>query len=217
MRIKETPVFKFDELSDAAKDTAREWFRKDYPDCGWWDSVYEDACVIADLFGLDIDGGKNGPNINFSGFWTQGDGARFYGNYGYKAGAVDAVKAHTPEDTELHAIVGALEAAQASIKNTIHFKITRRGNYEHSGCMEFDSQTENYISGLNDDFQAEMDALDSMCVVNAETAAIAALRSFADWIYKSLETEHDWLTADEQVDESIRINEYEFDSGGEIQ
>ncbi len=39
-------AYQFDELSDDAKETARGWFRTDYPDYPdyeWWDSTYEDA------------------------------------------------------------------------------------------------------------------------------------------------------------------------------
>ena len=35
-----------------------------------------------------------------------------------------------------------------------------------------------------------------------------------DWIYRTLKKEWDDLNADEQVDESIRINEYEFFQDG---
>ena len=43
-----------------------------------------------------------------------------------------------------------------------------------------------------------------------------ALRSFADWIYRQLEKEYEFNMSDENVDESIRINEYEFDETGAI-
>jgi len=43
-----------------------------------------------------------------------------------------------------------------------------------------------------------------------------ALRDFMRWIYRSLETEYDYLTSEEQIAESIIINGYEFDEYGEI-
>jgi hypothetical protein len=36
------------------------------------------------------------------------------------------------------------------------------------------------------------------------------------WIYRQLETEYDWLNADEQVDESIEGNDYQFTDNGRI-
>ncbi len=43
-----------------------------------------------------------------------------------------------------------------------------------------------------------------------------ALKDFAYWIYKQLEQEYDYQNSDEQIDESIRANEYEFDEKGGI-
>jgi hypothetical protein len=39
-------------------------------------------------------------------------------------------------------------------------------------------------------------------------------RDAAGWLYHALEREYDWLNSDEQVDETIRANEYTFDEGG---
>jgi hypothetical protein len=41
-----------------------------------------------------------------------------------------------------------------------------------------------------------------------------ALRDFNRWIFKSLEKEYEYLMSDEQVDESIKANEYEFTKEG---
>lgn len=38
-----TKVFQFDELSENAKDTARQWFIAGGLDYEWWDATYEDA------------------------------------------------------------------------------------------------------------------------------------------------------------------------------
>jgi hypothetical protein len=36
------------------------------------------------------------------------------------------------------------------------------------------------------------------------------------WIYKSLETEWDYLSSDEQIIETIQANEWEFDENGNM-
>ena len=41
-----------------------------------------------------------------------------------------------------------------------------------------------------------------------------ALRSFANWIYRQLEREYDYLNSDYAVYEFIIVNEYEFDDEG---
>ena len=84
MRIVETPVYDFTELSGAARDKARAWFRETI-DHDWWDSVYDDfeqicppwrhaATTTVRLMG---GGTRQEPCIWFSGFSWQGDGACF--------------------------------------------------------------------------------------------------------------------------------------------
>lgn len=40
------------------------------------------------------------------------------------------------------------------------------------------------------------------------------LRDYMRWIYKQLEKEHEYQNSNEVVDETITINEYEFDEDG---
>lgn len=216
-RIKETTVYSFDELSDNAKKEAREWFRQDYPSSDWWDLVFDDASNIASAFGLTIAGTKettrygrpyNSPDIRFSGFWSQGDGASYVGTYEFKADALEAVKAIAPTDEKLHDIIVALMAAQADASNRINYNVTQSGNYEHSNTMQFELC----------DHDSDGNELDLHGItLDMECAVIRPLRAFADWIYRSLETEHDWLCSDEQVDVFIRVNEYEFNEHGGIE
>lgn len=43
MRTSTKTIYTFDELSEDAKEKARDWFRAGYPDYEWWESTYEDA------------------------------------------------------------------------------------------------------------------------------------------------------------------------------
>ena len=105
----ERDCFYYDELSDEAKENARNWYRGEDNglDYDWWDSVYEDTKEIGKLMGIDIE------EIYFSGFWSQGDGACFVGNYEYKPGFVEAVKEYAATDNKLHDICRSLLDAQA--------------------------------------------------------------------------------------------------------
>lgn len=210
MRTIQTTVFKFDELSEAAKEKARAWYREGDTDDFDVEFIYEDAATIADLFGLDIrtrnvsrHGGpvRFEPNIYYSGFWSQGDGACFEGTYRYKAGALKAVKNYAPQDAELHAIVTALQAVQKKYFYRLRASCNHRGHYYHSGCMSVDVeyQGDDCRDVSRDDEQEITDQL----------------RLFADWIYDRLEADYDWHNADEQVDDSIIANEYEFTEEGE--
>lgn len=210
MRVIEKTVFKFDELSDSAKERARDWYRQaDCDDNSFAECVIEDAATVADLFGLDIRQTRKTradgttvyvPTVYFSGFSSQGDGACFEGSYQYKKGALKAVKAYAPLDAELHRIVSGLQAAQKRHFYMLEANCSQRGRYMHSGCMNVD------VEHLSDSYRG---------IGGAETEIRDLLRSFADWIYKRLETEYEYKNADDQVDDSIRANEYEFSETGE--
>jgi len=52
-------VYQFDELSERAKERAREWWLSGGLDWEWWDGVYEDAKTIGlKITGFDIDRGN---------------------------------------------------------------------------------------------------------------------------------------------------------------
>lgn len=213
MRTIETTVYSFDELSDQAKEKAREWFREGNLDYDWFDSLYDDAVQIGEILGIEFDqrlgrtmGGKQtrAPKIWWSGFYSQGDGACFEGSWVWKA-CSKAIRDYAPKDETLHDIADRLTA----IDNGEGFsaRMKHSGHYYHSGCMSVDVEFSDEVLGEDKELpQAEFSA--------SETAIIQAMRDFADWIYSSLEKEHDWLQADEQVDESIRANEYEFEEDG---
>lgn len=188
-----TKVYGFEELSDSAKDTAREWWREASQHDEWWDFVYEDAITIGKLMGIEID------NIYFSGFWSQGDGAQFKGCYAYEKGSVKKVKDHAQNDEELHRIAEELYKFQRRFFYTAEARITTQGHYSHSGCTCIDAGDQH--GDLNSADEIELSVI---------------LRDFMDWIYRRLEEEYNWLNADEQVDENITCNEYQFTENGRI-
>jgi len=196
---------KFNELSDDAKDKAREWWRTDLP----FDTEYiiDDAADIAALFGLDIRqtpkhntaGGINWvPTVYWSGFWNQGDGASFDGKYKYKAGGLKAVKAHAPKDETLHRIVQRLQDVQRRYSYNLRADVKQNGRYCHEMTMGID------VTHYRD---REVERDD-------EEEIIDCLRDFARWIYRQLEAEWEYQNSDEAVDEALIANEYEFDEDG---
>jgi len=193
--IIKTEVFLFDELADEAKERAREWYRDGALDYEWWDGVYDTAKTAGACLGIDVDA------IYFSGFWSQGDGACFTGTYRYRKGWRAALRAEFSGDAyaRLTTIGEALQAAQkpAFYKLAASVKHTGRGSDEYSVTIDVDTR----------------DVPDGLPVY--ELGLRDTLRDFMRWIYRQLEAEHDWLMADEQVDESIRANEYTFTVDGE--
>ena len=118
-RVIEKTVYKFSELSERAKQRAREAYTGGgYLDYEWWDCTFEDAVTCAELLGIkiDVDGGQKRsatrPMIYFSVGGSQGDGASFSGDYTCRPNAIAAITAHAPLDEELLRIAQALQAVQ---------------------------------------------------------------------------------------------------------
>ena len=196
-------VFEFEELSDSAKETARDWFREGALDYDWWEYIYEDAATIAEMMGIELatkpvklmgGGTRQDPCIYFSGFARQGDGACFEGYYSYAKGSAKAVKSHAPQDEELHRIVKGLQECQRRAFYTLTASIRQTGHYSHSRSMTVNAESE----------RGDCD----------EATLYELLVDFADWIYKRLDAEHDYRMSDEAVDEDIQANEYEFEEDG---
>ena len=182
-------AFSFDELSEQAQEKAWDHYMQGFE--FYYDSVVDDAKTIAELFGLDID------KIYFSGFWSQGSGACFTGEYAYKKGALNAVKDYAPNDTELHGIVAALQAAQkpAFYKLRAECTTSRNNNLQvnlsHSDNDYFDVQP--YEDGIEQ-----------------------ALDDFAGWIYSNLEREYEYQTSKEVISDFFSDYEYLFDANGNV-
>lgn len=204
-------LFKLNELSETAKEAARQWYREHGLDHAWYETVYEDAASIADMLGIDLRTKKvqfrngetrwDGINILFSGFYSQGDGACFEGSYRYAKGAAKEIRAYAPQDTELHRIADKLQAIQRKHFYKIRATVKHEGHYYHQYCTSINVST------------GDFDYPD--CSVQKEVAEL--LRDFMHWIYKSLEREYEWQNADEQVDETIAANEWEFTEVGQRQ
>lgn len=185
-------VFSFAELSDKDKEKARDKYRETFDFEYSAGCVIDDAKTIAKLFGLDID------RTYYSGFYHQGSGASFEGNYRYVKGALQAVKEHAPNDAELHRIVKALQDAQRRYFYTLAAKCeSKRGHH-----LQVDVFTRNGLDEYNTD------------KVSDDIAQ--PLRDFASWIYSNLEREYEYQTSDDTIAEYYTDNEQEFTKDGEL-
>lgn len=207
--IIKTEVFQIGELSDAAKEKARGWYREAGFDYDWYDFVYDDFERVCDILGINLDtiavrlfggGTRRKPCIWFSGFWSQGDGACFEGAYSYAKGASGEIRSYAPKDTELHRIADALRSIQRRNFYQLSARISHRGRYYHEYSMDIAVERDSPV------FQ-DMTA-------DAEEDVREALRDLARWLYGRLDDEYEHLTSDEAVDEVIRLNEYSFTAAG---
>ena len=198
-------VYYFDELSGNAKEKARDWYRNGALDYDWWDSTYEDAKHVLSLAGFTVD------KIFFSGFSNQGDGAMFEASWDAKDVKPGKLVEECPQDADLHAIASGCESFALTFPNA-SLSIEQRGRCNHEHCTAFSTD-------LNIDRDEEGHTPEEWDEINKKDAeheeAIEELsRDAMRWIYRQLEKEYDYLNSDEQVDETIIANEYEFTDTG---
>ena len=206
----EKTEFKFEELSERAKQKAREEYTSgDYPGHDWWDDVYEDAVRMGQMLGIEVGAtthvsteGRNytTTNIWFSGFGSQGDGAYFDGDYSHAPDAVKDITAET-NDEELLRIAQQLTTMQLTqrLLGLEYFTASIRSR-NNSNC------TRTEIRDWGVDEVGEPD----------EKTFTQLMQDFADWIYARLEDENDYLYSDEYVDERLSENDCVFDEDGTI-
>lgn len=203
-------VYKFSELSEAAKETARDHERSgDYPHDDWWDSTHDDAKRVGDCLGLDfIEKEQGRPCIYFSGFCSQGDGASFEANWNPEGDIVKAVIEHAPQDNTLKSIAEGLMmlCVHAAFKGNVLWGTVRtdNSNYSHSNTMTGELTYFNVdadVDGVPEDDDKEF---------------LVLMRRFADWIYDQLNAEYDYLNSEEHIDKRLSDSDEEFDEDGHV-
>lgn len=187
--IKTIAAYTYDELTDTAKDKARQWLISATTDnTYWYESVIDAAKDAAAIMGIDID------DVYFSGFGSQGDGACFTGRYAYAKGAAAKIEAEWSKDATLQRIARDLQRAQKRAFYTATARITHGSRYCHSYSMRADVDSDKGAN-IEDDLQS-------------------AFRDFADWIYDSLQKEYEYITSVAQLAETAECNEWLFDENG---
>lgn len=197
MRTETFKVLTFNELSEEAKDKARDWL-KSLLDSSDYECVIEDAKEVASLIGINI------TSIYWSGAGL-GAGACFEGRYSYKKGSVKAVKAFAPQDETLHRIAKKLQDLQKKHFYQLCAKVTHSGRYSHEFSTSINVWRDIPSWGGGQEIIVQDDVEDALKVT---------LRSFMRWIYSQLDKQNDYLHSDEAVDEAILANEYEFYEDG---
>lgn len=200
MRVIETKVYTFDELSEEAKEMAIEANRYIHVEHNeWYEDIYDTFKEkYSDLFEI--------TNIYFSGFWSQGDGAMF--EYG---GITDKLI------DEFIAQLKFSPLRKKIIKDIFYFSGNGKHKYSYyheRSCSHNINVEHNYIVSMGhypniDDL---MDDLQIMFEAFIEERYI----DLAQELYSMLESEYEWLTSDEDITETLIACEYEFTENGEL-
>ena len=185
MRSVKINLYQFDELNEETKKKVLEKFRYINVEWDWYEPVYEGFKEIVSEYGIEID------DMNFSGFYSQGDGASF-------TGEISDFKKFA-EKTGLE----KLARFSKVIEENLVMKIKRySSNYYHSGSVYADVYG-SYVShpAIENPIEGKLrEVKEELC----------------EKLYRILEEEYDYLTSDEVVKETIIANGYEFTEGGEL-
>ena len=93
-----------------------------------------------------------------------------------------------------------MQAAQRRNFYQLRADVTHRGNYYHAFTMAV---------SVSRDRAAAVEIIG-----DAESIVTDALRDLANWLYRQLEQEYDYLTSDEAVDETLVVGGYTFTEEG---
>lgn len=186
-------LYKYSELTGKARDKAREkladWNTYD----GWYQFTVDDFTERLESYGF------TNPEINFSGFWSQGDGLSF------TSGRIDFDKLWD------HLIVSQpVQKRKRFFIENLLVKIVRTNHrYSHERTVSTDMDFQ--YSVFKDEHPRVAKA------INEIEEAIESLRiSLCRTYYKELENEHEYLTSDEAIEEMSAANDYLFDEYGEM-
>ncbi len=209
-RTVETLVYEIDELPERAKENARFWYRTNCLNHQWYDHIYRHFDTICQMLGITlrttnvtlISGRtREDPNIYFSGFSCQGDGACFEANYCHARDAPRRLREYAAADTTLHQIADRLHAAQRPNFYQLTAEIRQRGRHFHEYSMAID------VDRNSPTYQPP--------TAQADSAVTESMRDLARWLYGRLENEYDHLTSESAVDDAIAQNDWTFTTEGE--
>jgi hypothetical protein len=203
MKIIKTKVYEFSELTDAAKQKARDWYREvSAADTDWHESTTDDAKACLKFLGWDI------TQIYFSGFSSQGDGACFEGSWRAEDVNAAGMLEHAPQDTELNRLAEAFKKIAANhLEATAGVK--HSGHYYHEYCTAFDVDIpDNALENL--DYGSSEYKTREAILQDVEKEIIELSRDAMRWIYRQLEKAYEFENSDETVDANILANGYTF-------
>lgn len=193
----EVTAYAVQELKDKAKDRAMDWLREGATDHNWYSYILDHRKGELDLLGF------RNADIQFSGFWSQGDGACFDASLD-----LDALTKHLGEK---------------SPKLLKLFRYDVLGNYiegeiRHTMCANYYSNYHARCVSIDSGFIMDPDRHPILCgLVNALEDEIEDLRrDLCHQIYDELEKECEYLMADEQLIETANVNDFLFDESGRI-
>lgn len=210
-------TFKYHELPEGARDVARRHYIEHWIHDDWYDYIYRDAKEEGVALGFEID------DINFSGFWSQGDGAMWTGGVNLPK----FIECHLDESIGRECWLWLIEDGwvydRVSIHRTSH-------HYAHSNTMGISSiepaaydeedklNVDCILKGAPVETLYNLILADTACSIkdisDLEELILDAARAYADTIYDRLRDGYEYECSDTQISESYDANYVLFNEEG---
>lgn len=200
MRVLETKVYTFDELSEEAKEKAIENYRYlEVELFDWYDPIYDMfKDTYSDLFEI--------TNIYFSGFCSQGDGAMF--EYG---GITDKLIDEFISQLQLTPLRNKI------VKEAIHFSGSgkHKGYYHNEHCCSHSIYVESQYA--LERYHSNIQEFIYNLQIDFEYFIEKKYIELAQQLYQWLQDEYEYLTnpEDEAITLFLQSIDYEYNENGE--
>jgi hypothetical protein len=188
------------EESEQLKDELIEKYRSINVDYEWWDHIYDDNKIEMETKGISV------TDMFFSGFYSQGDGACFIG----RIDMAQFLKVHQLEQKYMAATFFAGQGelwANLDQGNSRYYHeqtvsaslvVDSYNNYEEDSTRYQVYETMQKV--LDDEWKDLEDDVNNIC------------RGYMQDLYRKLRDEHEYLTSDEAVWETIEANELHLEA-----
>ena len=196
MKTKTVELFEFDELPEAIKSKIVErerWINTE--DALWDDFLLDDWKEKLTELGFDD------PDISFTGFGSQGDGASFT----CKRVDVALFLAKQKAKGRFKALLKAIKSGEAEVNVSVD-------SIDHHYSHEYTIKAYSEVYFSDDENDAVSQQADELADFVLDVA-----RTLSRQIYRELEKEYFYLTSDEAIIETIKANEYTFTESGRME
>jgi len=207
-------LFKYSELSEPAKEKAREHFCASWMNHNWWDFTCDHM--------KEEGHHKHGFYINdirFSGFWSQGDGASWSGVVKLKEWVEHTFNTTDKEHPLTQIFLALLDEGWITERVSVLYDNSR---YCHENTMDVENIDHYYRL---DESVMEMGMfkgaeVGELIKLLGETLATLDMRltedckAFAREVYKQLQEDYESQTSDESVSETYDANQAWFRENG---
>jgi hypothetical protein len=206
-------TYSFDELSQEAKQNAINNNRDAEVDFDWWDPIIEEFEKNMEEIGMKE------VKCEFSGFYSQGDGASFTGWVADNKKFLESIGINPFKSQKRTLSSEKFEVAFIDFCDRIYIKINRDSSrYFHHNTVSAEVE----LDSSEDEIELDL-GLGAIVTLQVQELCDKIQPGITEWareksknLYRELEKCYEDLTSDEGIASNLRSGYYRFDSNGNI-